>query len=73
MANLWEDEILAYKRGDKITTNTLRDMFQDHERGATVLTNQWKDKSPVYNKGGMRSPPTRGGTSSRPTSGRTRS
>jgi hypothetical protein len=25
MANQWEDEILTYKRRDKITTNTWRD------------------------------------------------
>jgi hypothetical protein len=43
MANLWEDEIQAYKRGDKIT-NTWRDKFEAHERGDTVLTNQWKDE-----------------------------
>ena len=39
------DKFLAYKRGDKITTNTWRDKLQAHKSGDTVLANQWKDET----------------------------
>jgi hypothetical protein len=35
---------LAYKRGDKITTNMWRDKIEAHKRGDKFETNQWEDK-----------------------------
>jgi hypothetical protein len=43
-----EDEILAYKRGDKITTNTWTDKIRAQKRRDKFLTNQWKDKTLAY-------------------------
>ena len=55
MVNQLEDEILAYKRRDKITTNTWRDK---------ILTDKWEDQALTYRWGGKINVPTHGGTRS---------
>jgi hypothetical protein len=52
MVHQLEDEILAYKRRDKITTNTWRDK---------ILTDKWEDQALTFRLGGKTNVPTDGG------------